>query len=178
MHRSSPRDNYAQNISKTPESFGFSGFFYAATLPVTFADDQIYEAQLCGFDRTRDIAQLKVSADILYSDALSQISVAEIGNSDELAVREQAVAIGNALGYGQAVTTGIVSELDRPVSMVTGVSTYIQTDAAINPGNSGGALLNMNGELIGINAAKISSTEVEGIGYAIPVSQILELVES
>lgn len=150
----------------------------ATTLSVTFADDQTYEAQLCGFDRTMDIALLKVSADILSSDTLSQISVVEIGNSDELAVGEQVVAIGNALGYGQSVTTGIVSALDRTVSTDTGVSTYIQTDAAINPGNSGGALLNMNGELIGINTAKVSSTEVEGIGYAISVSQILELIES
>lgn len=150
----------------------------ATTLSVTFADDQTYETQLCGFDRTMDIALLKVSADILSSDTLSQISVVEIGNSDELAVVEQVVAIGNALGYGQSVTTGIVSALDRTVSTDTGVSTYIQTDAAINPGNSGGALLNMNGELIGINTAKVSSTEVEGIGYAIPVSQILELIES
>lgn len=150
----------------------------ATTLSVTFADDQTYETQLCGFDRTMDIALLKVSADILSSDTLSQISVVEIGNSDELAVGEQVVAIGNALGYGQSVTTGIVSALDRTVSTDTGVSTYIQTDAAINPGNSGGALLNMNGELIGINTAKVSSTEVEGIGYAIPVSQILELIES
>lgn len=150
----------------------------ATTLSVTFADDQTYEAQLCGFDRTMDIALLKVSADILSSDTLSQISVVEIGNSDELAVGEQVVAIGNALGYGQSVTTGIVSALDRTVSTDTGVSTYIQTDVAINPGNSGGALLNMNGELIGINTAKVSSTEVEGIGYAIPVSQILELIES
>lgn len=150
----------------------------ATTLSVTFADDQTYEAQLCGYDRTMDIALLKVSADILSSDTLSQISVVEIGNSDELAVGEQVVAIGNALGYGQSVTTGIVSALDRTVSTDTGVSTYIQTDAAINPGNSGGALLNMNGELIGINTAKVSSTEVEGIGYAIPVSQILELIES
>ena len=150
----------------------------ATPLSVTFADDQTYETQLCGFDRTMDIALLKVSADILSSDTLSQISVVEIGNSDELAVGEQVVAIGNALGYGQSVTTGIVSALDRTVSTDTGVSTYIQTDAAINPGNSGGALLNMNGELIGINTAKVSSTEVEGIGYAIPVSQILELIES
>lgn len=150
----------------------------ATTLSVTFADDQTYETQLCGFDRTMDIALLKVSADILSSDTLSQISVVEIGNSDELAVGEQVVAIGNALGYGQSVTTGIVSALDRTVSTDTGVSTYIQTDAAINPGNSGRALLNMNGELIGINTAKVSSTEVEGIGYAIPVSQILELIES
>ena len=95
-----------------------------------------------------------------------------------MAVGEQVVAIGNALGYGQSVTTGIVSALDRAVSTDIGSSTYIQTDAAINPGNSGGALLNMNGELIGINTAKVSSTEVEGMGYAIPISQVLDLIEA
>lgn len=88
------------------------------------------------------------------------------------------VAIGNALGYGQSVTTGIVSALDRSISTSSGNSTYIQTDAAINPGNSGGALLNMSGELVGINTAKVSSTDVEGMGYAIPVSQIMDFIES
>ena len=88
------------------------------------------------------------------------------------------VAIGNALGYGQSVTTGIISALDRTISTDTGNSTYIQTDAAINPGNSGGALFNMNGELIGINTAKVSSTGVEGMGYAIPITQVLDLIES
>ncbi|MGI5960009.1 MAG: S1C family serine protease [Massiliimalia sp.] len=150
----------------------------ASTLSVTFVDDQTYEAQLCGYDESMDIALLKVSADDLSSDTLSQISVVTIGDSDELTVGEQVVAIGNALGYGQSVTTGIVSALDRTVSTDTTSSTYIQTDAAINPGNSGGALLNMDGELIGINTAKVSSTEVEGMGYAIPISQVLEVIES
>ena len=150
----------------------------ATTLSVTFVNDQTCEAQLCGYDETMDIALLKVSMDDLSSDTLSQISVVSIGDSDELVVGEQVVAIGNALGYGQSVTTGIVSALDRAVSTDTGSSTYIQTDAAINPGNSGGALFNMSGELVGINTAKVSSTDVEGMGYAIPISQVLELISS
>lgn len=150
----------------------------ATTLSVTFVDNQTYEAELCGYDESMDIALLKVSADDLSSDTLSQISVVPVGDSDELVVGEQVVAIGNALGYGQSVTTGIVSALDRAVSTDAGSSTYIQTDAAINPGNSGGALFNMNGELVGINTAKVSSTDVEGIGYAIPISQVLELISS
>lgn len=150
----------------------------ATTLSVTFVDDQTYEAELCGYDESMDIALLKVSMDDLSSDTLSQISVVSVGDSDELVVGEQVVAIGNALGYGQSVTTGIVSALDRAVSTDTDSSTYIQTDAAINPGNSGGALFNMNGELVGINTAKVSSTDVEGMGYAIPISQVLELIHS
>lgn len=150
----------------------------ATTLSVTFVDDQTYEAQLCGYDETLDIALLSVSIDALSSDTLSQISAVTIGDSDDLVVGEQVVAIGNALGYGQSVTTGIVSALDRAISTDAGASTYIQTDAAINPGNSGGALLNMDGELIGINTAKLSSTEVEGMGYAIPISQVMDLIES
>lgn len=150
----------------------------ATTLSVTFVDDQTYEAELCGYDESMDIALLKVSVDTLSMDTISQISVVAIGDSDELVVGEQVVAIGNALGYGQSVTTGIVSALDRSISTDTGASTYIQTDAAINPGNSGGALLNMDGELIGINTAKLSSTDVEGMGYAIPISQVVDLIES
>ena len=149
----------------------------ATTLSVTFVDDQTYEAELCGYDEPMDIAILKVSIDALSSDTLSQISIVAIGDSDTLVVGEQVVAIGNALGYGQSVTTGIVSALDRTISTDSESSTYIQTDAAINPGNSGGALLNMNGELIGINTAKVSSTEVEGMGYAIPISQVLERID-
>lgn len=148
----------------------------ATTLSVTFVDDQTYEAQLCGYDETMDIALLKVAVADVSADTLSQISVVAIGDSDELAVGQQVVAIGNALGYGQSVTTGIVSALNRSIS--TDTSTYIQTDAAINPGNSGGALLNMDGELVGINTAKVSSTDVEGMGYAIPISQVLDLIQS
>lgn len=150
----------------------------ATNLSVTFVDDQTYEAQLCGYDENSDIAVLKIFTSQLSEDTLSQISVASIGDSDELVVGEQVVAIGNALGYGQSVTTGIVSAVDRTISSDSSSSTYIQTDAAINPGNSGGALLNMDGELVGINTAKVSSTDVEGMGYAIPISQILDLIQS
>lgn len=150
----------------------------ATTLSVTFVDDQTYEAQLCGYDESMDIALLKVSVSSLSSDTISQISVVTVGDSDDLVVGEQVVAIGNALGYGQSVTTGIVSALNRSISTDESESTYIQTDAAINPGNSGGALFNMEGELVGINTAKVSSTDVEGMGYAIPISQVMDLIES
>ncbi|MCD8329292.1 MAG: trypsin-like peptidase domain-containing protein [Lachnospiraceae bacterium] len=168
----------------------------ATTLSVTFVDDETYEAELCGYDEDVDIAVIRVSLSELSSDTLAEISVVAIGDSDELVVGEQVVAIGNALGYGQSVTTGIVSAVDCTISSdsesseneasqtmsytseESTVNTYIQTDAAINPGNSGGALLNMEGELIGINTAKISSTDVEGMGYAIPISEVLTLIES
>ncbi len=150
----------------------------AITLSVTFADDETYQAQLCGYDEENDIAVIKVSLSDVTEDTLSQISVVSIGDSDELIVGEQVVAIGNALGYGQSVTTGIVSAVDRKISTDSSSATYIQTDAAINPGNSGGALLNMNGELIGINTAKIASSDVEGMGYAIPISRAMDIIES
>ena len=125
-----------------------------------------------------DIALLKVSTADLSSETLSAISVVVVGDSDALVAGEQVVAIGNALGYGQSVTTGIVSALNRAAGTEADAATYIQTDAAINPGNSGGALLNMDGELVGINTAKVSSTDVEGMGYAIPISQVLERIGS
>ena len=150
----------------------------ATTLSVTFVDDETYEAELCGYDEETDLAVLRVSTSELSENTLSQISVVTIGDSDDLIVGEQVVAIGNALGYGQSVTTGIVSAVNRTISNGDTSSSYIQTDAAINPGNSGGALLNMDGELIGINTAKISSTGVEGMGYAIPISQVIDLIES
>lgn len=149
----------------------------ATTLSVSFVDNAVCEAQLCGTDADVDIAVLKVALSNLSADTLSQITVIPIGNSDELDVGEQVVAIGNALGYGQSVTTGIVSALDRALTSENGTtSTYIQTDAAINPGNSGGALLNLDGELIGINTAKLSNTDVEGMGYAIPISDVADLI--
>ena len=150
----------------------------ATQLSVTFADDQTYAAQLLGCDSSVDIALLGVPLNSITSDTLSQISIATIGDSDDLMIGEQVVAIGNALGYGQSVTTGIISALDRTISSDSGTTAYIQTDAAINPGNSGGALLNMEGELIGINTAKVSSTDVEGMGYAIPISQVLEVIST
>lgn len=162
----------------------------ADTLSVSFIDNQVCEASLKGMDSTNDLAVIAVSLDNISSDTLSSISTAVIGDSDSLKVGEQVVAIGNALGYGQSVTTGIVSATNRTISSSdssstdtestesTESSTYIQTDAAINPGNSGGALLNMDGELIGINTAKLSSTEIEGIGYAIPISRVQDIIES
>ena len=162
----------------------------ADTLSVSFIDNQVCEASLKGMDSTNDLAVIAVSLDNISSDTLSSISTAVIGDSDSLKVGEQVVAIGNALGYGQSVTTGIVSATNRTISSSdssstdtestesTESSTYIQTDAAINPGNSGGALLNMDGELIGINIAKLSSTEIEGMGYAIPISRVQDIIES
>ena len=135
---------------------------------------------MCGYDADIDLAVLKVDTSALSESTYSQSHVVEIGDSDALEVGEQVVAIGNALGYGQSVTTGIVSAVNRSISEDTQSSSlgYIQTDAAINPGNSGGALLDMEGKLVGINTAKIASTDVEGIGYAIPISQVLELTEA
>ena len=149
----------------------------ATTLSVSFVDNSVYEAQLCGTDTDIDLAVLKVAVSDLTDDTLSQIAVITVGDSDALEVGEQVVAIGNALGYGQSVTTGIVSALDRSITNESGTtSTYIQTDAAINPGNSGGALLNLDGELIGINTAKLSDTDVEGMGYAIPISDVIDRI--
>lgn len=149
----------------------------ATTLSVSFVDNSVYEAQLCGTDEAVDLAVIKVAVSGLTADTLSQIAVIAVGDSDALEVGEQVVAIGNALGYGQSVTTGIVSALDRSLTTGDGAtSTYIQTDAAINPGNSGGALLNLDGELIGINTAKLADTDVEGMGYAIPISDVVELI--
>lgn len=156
----------------------------ATTLSVGFVDDEVYKAQLCGVNSTRDIAVVKVPLSSLSSSTRSKISVAPLGDSTSLRVGEQVVAIGNALGYGQSVTTGIVSALNRSVQTGTDstgkavTATFIQTDAAINPGNSGGALLNMSGEVIGVNTAKLSSTGVEGMGYAIPVSEIKTMVNT
>lgn len=149
----------------------------ATTLSVSFVDNSVCEAQLCGTDETVDLAVLKIALSDLSADTLSQIQVITVGDSDALEVGEQVVAIGNALGYGQSVTTGIVSALNRSLTSENGTtSTYIQTDAAINPGNSGGALLNLDGQLIGINSAKLSDTDVEGMGYAIPISDVAELI--
>lgn len=148
----------------------------ATELSVAFVDNSAASATVVGSDTTNDLAVIKVAKSDLSSDTLSQIKVITIGSSDDLEVGEQVVAIGNALGYGQSVSTGIVSALDRSISTsdeTTGQTTetqgLIQTDAAINPGNSGGALLNMKGELIGINSAKYADTSVEGMGYAIPI---------
>lgn len=144
----------------------------ADTITVAFDDDAVYEAQVKGTDSDNDLAVVAVKIADMSEETLKSIKVVSIGNSDELEIGEQVVAIGNALGYGQSVTSGWVSAVDREVTDEDGKTTgkLIQTDAAINPGNSGGALLNMQGELIGINSAKAAATEVEGMGYAIPVS--------
>ena len=140
----------------------------AKMLSVCFIDDQVYNAYTKGTDADNDLAVIAVKISDIKKDTLSQIQVIQIGNSEDLKVGEQVVAIGNALGYGQSVTTGIVSAKNRQIG--ESEKGFIQTDAAINPGNSGGALLNMKGELIGINSAKLADTLVEGMGYAIPVS--------
>ena len=150
----------------------------AETLSVCCVDGAVYEAKVKGTDSSDDLAVIAVPLESISSDTMAQIKVIGIGDSDSLKVGEQVVAIGNALGYGQSVTTGIVSATNRAISSgssngndntssdSTDTQEYIQTDAAINPGNSGGALVNMKGELVGINSAKIAYTTVEGMGYS------------
>ena len=146
-------------------------------LTVTFIDDQSVAAEIKGTDASTDLAVIAVKVSDIPKDTLKQIKVATLGDSDDIRVGEGTVAIGNALGYGQSVTTGVISALNREVTVQdesTGTSVtndLIQTSAAINPGNSGGALLNMNGEVIGINSVKYSDEDVEGMGFAIPISQ-------
>lgn len=149
----------------------------ADTLSVCFADDNACEATVKGTDSDNDLAVIAVKLSDISDDTMSQIKIAEIGDSNQLQVGEQVVAIGNALGYGQSVTTGIVSAVNRQLEDSNSENGFIQTDAAINPGNSGGALLNMQGQVIGINSAKLASTEVEGMGYAIPVSTASPIFE-
>ena len=149
----------------------------AKTLSVGFIDETAAEGQIKGTDADHDIAVISVKLSDLSADTLSKIKIIEIGSSSDLKVGEQVVAIGNALGYGQSVTTGIVSALNRPVTIDGITNELIQTDAAINPGNSGGALLNMSGQLVGINSAKYSDTTVEGMGYAIPVDDVIDIIE-
>lgn len=150
----------------------------AQELSVGFVDESVAEATVKGTDADHDIAVVAVKLSDLSEDTLSAIKVIEIGSSSDLQVGEQVVAIGNALGYGQSVTTGIVSALNREVTIEDHTNTLIQTDAAINPGNSGGALLNMSGQLVGINSAKYSDTTVEGMGYAIPVDDVVDIIEN
>lgn len=146
-------------------------------LTVTFIDNSQVNATIKGTDADQDLAVIAVSLRDIPAEAMSQIKIATLGDSDALKVGQGVVAIGNALGYGQSVTVGYISALDREVkTSETDVKKLLQTDAAINPGNSGGALLNMRGEVIGINSAKYSSTEVEGMGYAIPVSQVKDII--
>ncbi len=156
------------------------------TLTVTFNDDSSVEANIKGMDASYDVAVIAVALDDISSETRDAISAATLGDSTNLKVGEPAIAIGNALGYGQSVTTGVISALDRSVTTTnsqtgetqeSGVN-LIQTDAAINEGNSGGALVNVNGEVIGINSAKLIGESVEGIGYAIPISDVSDLIQS
>ena len=149
----------------------------STSLKVSFIDNEVVDAAIKGTDAETDLAVISVPLEQIKADTKSKISIAKLGNSDELKVGQGVVAIGNALGYGQSVTVGYVSALDREVRVSNNSTrTLLQTDAAINPGNSGGALLNMKGEVVGINAAKYSSTEVEGIGYAIPISKAQDIM--
>ena len=151
----------------------------STSLKVSFIDNEVVDAAIKGTDAETDLAVISVPLEQIKADTKSKISIAKLGNSDELKVGQGVVAIGNALGYGQSVTVGYVSALDREVRVSNNSTrTLLQTDAAINPGNSGGALLNMKGEVVGINAAKYSSTEVEGIGYAIPISKAQDILNS
>lgn len=149
-------------------------------LKVKFIDESIATAKVKGSDPNMDLAVLAVNISDLEASTLGEISIAVLGDSDSLKVGEPAIAIGNALGYGQSVTTGVISALNRKIEMEENGSTsgtLIQTDAAINPGNSGGALLNMKGEVIGINSNKIGGTAIEGMGYAIPISNARPIME-
>lgn len=160
----------------------------ANTVSVTFVDGTVCEAEIRGTDDDRDLAVVGVLLEDIEKETAEQISIIPMGNSDELKVGEQVVAIGNALGYGQSVTTGIVSAKNRRLDGTDGkaekkvdnrrVVNLIQTDAAINPGNSGGALLNMNGELVGINSSKMASTDVEGMCYAIAITDVEGILEN
>ena len=157
----------------------------ADTVSVTCIDGETYAATVNGYDEDKDLAVVSVPLSDISDDTMDQIEVATIGSSDDLKVGEQVVAIGNALGYGQSVTTGIVSAKNRKLNDEgleededSDATNLIQTDAAINPGNSGGALLNMEGEVVGINSAKLASTEVEGMGYAIAISDVTDILQN
>ena len=146
-------------------------------LTVSFVDNDSVEANVKGTDSTKDLAVVAVKISDVKDSTMDEIAVATMGDSSKLEVGEQVVAIGNALGYGQSVTSGIVSATERTLDGYEG-GTLIQTDAAINPGNSGGALLNSNGEVIGINTAKVATDSVEGMGYAIPISDASDTIQN
>ena len=146
-------------------------------LTVSFVDNESVEANVKGTDSTKDLAVVAVKISDVKDSTMDEIAVATMGDSSKLEVGEQVVAIGNALGYGQSVTSGIVSATERTLDGYEG-GALIQTDAAINPGNSGGALLNSNGEVIGINTAKVATDSVEGMGYAIPISDASDTIQN
>lgn len=156
----------------------------AEKIEVTFIDNQKANAKRKGIDPEMDLAVISIPLNQIDNSTLDQIAVATLGNSDDLVIGESVIAIGNALGYGQSVTTGVISALDRKISIAdndaskNGTASFIQTDAAINPGNSGGALLNARGEVIGINTSKIQGGMIEGMGYAIPISAAEPIIET
>lgn len=151
----------------------------ADSLSVQFIDESNCEASLKGTDASSDLAVIAVSLDSLSEETKKQIAIAELGDSDALRIGERAIAIGNALGYGQSLTVGYISALNREITAEDGITgTFIQTDAAINPGNSGGALLNARGQVIGINSNKIGGSAVEGMGFAIPISKAVPIIDS
>lgn len=147
-------------------------------LTVKFVDDTTADAYVKGADQSIDIAVLGVAKSDLLDETKRAIKVAELGDSNSLKIGEPAIAIGNALGYGQSVTTGVISALNRDIEMENTVDSLIQTNAAINPGNSGGALLNIAGQVVGINSNKIGGNAIEGMGYAIPISDVKEVIET
>ena len=161
----------------------------AEELTVQFVDGTQSQAQIKGLDADKDLAVIAVQLTDIEGDTMNQIAIAKLGSSEELTVGEPVIAIGNALGYGQSVTTGVISALDRAIQTTATqsqspvqnedmeINTFIQTDAAINPGNSGGALLNSKGEVIGINSSKIGGSTIEGMGYAIPIFDARPIIE-
>ena len=164
----------AEEETQAMASSGSTGFSSDGDVDV----DNAVSAKIKGTDEENDLAVVAVEKNDIPDETMEEIKIAQLGSSDDLVVGEQVVAIGNALGYGQSVTSGWVSALNRSISTEDGeASGLIQTDAAINPGNSGGALLNMNGEVIGINAAKYADSQVEGMGYAIPISKAEPILE-
>lgn len=149
----------------------------ATSLSVQFIDDTTADAVVKGTNADVDLAVIAISLDNISEETKGAIKVASLGDSDDLQVGEPAIAIGNALGYGQSVTTGVISAVDREYTIEENTANLIQTDAAINPGNSGGALLNSRGEVIGINSSKIGGSVIEGMGYAIPISTAKPIIE-
>lgn len=146
------------------------------TLTVTFTNEKSFEAKIKGTNSSKDLAVVSVPLSEIDEETMNAIKIASMGSSDDLQVGEPAIAIGNALGYGQSVTTGVISATERDIQMQGFDNKLIQTDAAINPGNSGGALLNAKGELIGINTVKVNDSAVEGMGYAIPISDVSDII--
>ena len=149
----------------------------ASKIEITFVDSKVVEASVKGTDASNDLAIVSVAKKKMKDSTKKKIVVATMGDSDKLRVGETAIAIGNSLGYGQSVTMGYIGALNREVELENGTMKAIQTDAAINPGNSGGALLNTEGEVIGINSAKLASEEVEGMGFAIPISKAKPILD-